>query len=146
MVLIYVLTLAKQDISNPNVTSSKNKDVAGLILVLSKVSHIYVFKFHFNFLIGSPTDDANEEHNKNLVPCFVFPGKKPNYASQFESTVMILESVDVSNEDMCLMGNVRVNFANLQKAASGRKRVSIIAKYTLDNWNTVKEAKGKLPI
>ena len=104
---------------------------------------IYVTEFHFTFLIGSPTDDANEEHNKNLVPCFVFPGKKPNYASQFESTVMILESVDVSNEDMCLMGNVRVNFANLQKAASGRKRVSIIAKYTLDNWNTVKEAKGK---
>ena len=102
---------------------------------------IYVTE-HFTFLIGSPTDDANEEHNKNLVPCFVFPGKKPNYASQFESTVMILESVDVSNEDMCLMGNVRVNFANLQKAASGRKRVSIIAKYTLDNWNTVKEAKG----
>ena len=38
---------------------------------------------------------------------------------------MILESVDISNEDMCLMGNVRVNFAKLQMAAAGRKRVSI---------------------
>ena len=76
-------------------------------------------------IIGSPNDNDEEPNDKNLVPCFVFPGKKPNYSSQFEKTVMILESVDISNEDMCLMGNVRVNFAKLQMAAAGRKRVSI---------------------
>ena len=42
---------------------------------------------------------------------------------------MILESVDISEEDMCLMGNVRVNLAKLQKVAANRRRVVIIARY-----------------
>ena len=92
-------------------------------------------------------DDLNDEDeldNKNLVPSFVFPGKKPNYASQFERTLMILESVDISDEDMCLMGNVRVNFANLQMAAAGRKRVTIVAKYSKDDWKTARETKAMI--
>ena len=92
-------------------------------------------------------DDLNDEdelENKNLVPSFVFPGKKPNYASQFERTLMILESVDISDEDMCLMGNVRVNFANLQMAAAGRKRVTIVAKYSKDDWKTARETKAMI--
>lgn len=98
-------------------------------------------------LSSSALDDLNDEDeldNKNLVPSFVFPGKKPNYASQFERTLMILESVDISDEDMCLMGNVRVNFANLQMAAAGRKRVTIVAKYSKDDWKTARETKAMI--
>ena len=57
---------------------------------------------------------------------------------------MILESVDISDEDMCLMGNIRVNFSRLQQVAASKRRVAIVAKYSIDNWATTKEAKAML--
>ena len=75
------------------------------------------------------TDNEPQVGDKSLVPCFVFAGKKPGYADLFQKSTMILESVDISEEDMCLMGNVRVNLAKLQKVAANRRRVVIIARY-----------------
>ena len=57
---------------------------------------------------------------------------------------MILESVDISEEDMCLMGNVRVNFTRLQTVAANKKRVTISAKYTTDDWVTSKETRAMI--
>jgi len=57
---------------------------------------------------------------------------------------MILESVDISEEDMCLMGNVRVNFTRLQKVAVNKKRVTISAKYSTDDWVTCKETRAMI--
>jgi len=74
------------------------------------------------------TDNEPQVGDKSLVPCFVFAGKKPGYADLFQKSTMILESVDISEEDMCLMGNVRVNLAKLQKVAANRRRVVIIAR------------------
>ena len=74
------------------------------------------------------TDNEPQVGDKSLVPCFVFAGKKPGYADLFQKSTMILESVDISEEDMCLMGNVRVNLAKLQKIAANRRRVVIIAR------------------
>ena len=77
------------------------------------------------------TDNEPQVGDKSLVPCFVFAGKKPGYADLFQKSTMILESVDISEEDMCLMGNVRVNLAKLQKVAANRRRVVIIAREVL---------------
>ena len=49
-----------------------------------------------------------------------------------------------SEEDMCIMGNVRVNFTNLQKVAACQRRVTIIAKYTTDDWVTSQETKAMI--
>jgi len=88
--------------------------------------------------------EPNEENDKSLVPCFVFHGKKPNYAKIFKKSTMVLESLDISEEDMCIMGNVRVNFTNLQKVAACQRRVTIIAKYTTDDWVTSQETKAMI--
>ena len=45
---------------------------------------------------------------------------------------------------MCIMGNVRVNFTNLQKVAACQRRVTIIAKYTTDDWVTSQETKAMI--
>ena len=50
----------------------------------------------------------------------------------------------ISEEDMCIMGNVRVNFTNLQKVAACQRRVTIIAKYTTDDWVTSQETKAMI--
>ena len=42
------------------------------------------------------------------------------------------------------MGNVRVNFTNLQKVAACQRRVTIIAKYTTDDWVTSQETKAMI--
>jgi hypothetical protein len=42
------------------------------------------------------------------------------------------------------MGNVRVNLDRLQQAAATKKRVSIVAKYTTNEWTTSKETKAML--
>ena len=42
------------------------------------------------------------------------------------------------------MGNVRVNFTNLQKVAACQRRVTIVAKYTTDDWVTSQETKAMI--
>ena len=100
---------------------------------------------HFPIFLGTTIDhEPYEENDKSLVPCFVFHGKKPNYGKIFKKSTMILESLDISEEDMCIMGNVRVNFTNLQKVAACQRRVTIIAKYTNDDWVTSQETKAMI--
>ena len=99
----------------------------------------------FPIFLGTTIDhEPYEENDKSLVPCFVFHGKKPNYGKIFKKSTMILESLDISEEDMCIMGNVRVNFTNLQKVAACQRRVTIIAKYTNDDWVTSQETKAMI--
>ncbi len=74
----------------------------------------------------------------------MYPGKKPNYADIFEGNTMILESLDINEEDMCVMGNVRVNFSKLQQVAVNQKRVTMVAKYTTDDWVTSHETKAMI--
>ena len=75
------------------------------------------------------------------MPTFVYPGKKPSYPKDFEKSILMLESIDINNDDLCVMGNVRVNLTMLQAAAGSRKRVSVSAFFTTDNWETRKESK-----
>ena len=79
--------------------------------------------FHFSDLL-----DHETVSDKSLVPLFVFNGKKPNYAQIFKKSTILLESLDISEEDMCLMGNVRVNFTKLQQVAACQRRVTVIAR------------------
>lgn len=57
---------------------------------------------------------------------------------------MILESLDINEEDQCVMGNVRVNFSKLQQVAANQKRVTVVAKYTTDDWVTSHETKAMI--
>ena len=92
-----------------------------------------------------------ELRGKSLIPTFGFNCKKPNYAQIFEENVLILESLNIT-EDFCLMGNIRVNMTKLRainreqeaaaKSVTVRQRASVFAIYTFDGWNTVKETKA----
>ena len=109
---------------------------------------------------GSPADRGRsvaqpaglpELRGKSLIPTFGFNCKKPNYAQIFEENVLILESLNIT-EDFCLMGNIRVNMTKLRainreqeavaKSVTVRQRASVFAIYTFDGWNTVKETKA----
>ena len=54
-------------------------------------------EFTFFHISGTTIIDhePNEENYKSLVPCFVFHGKKPNYAKIFKKSTMVLESLDI---------------------------------------------------
>lgn len=97
---------------------------------------------------GGPSKEAVEDeegNDKSLVPTFVFAGKRPSYKEDFEKSTLLLESVDISSDDMCLMGNVRVNLTKLQEETCLQKRrVSVTAVYTTDNWLNSKETRAML--
>ena len=92
-----------------------------------------------------------ELRGKSLIPTFGFNCKRPNYAQIFEENVLVLESLNIT-EDFCLMGNIRVNMSKLRainreqeavsKSVTVRQRASVFAIYTFDGWNTVKETKA----
>lgn len=97
---------------------------------------------------GSPLPELS---GKSLVPTFVFPGKRPNYAEVFAKQVLVLESLDIT-EDFCLMGNIRVNMTKLKainreqdslsKSVTIKQRASVFALYTFDHWATYKDTKA----
>lgn len=76
------------------------------------------------------------------MPCFVFPGERPNYVTDFKNTSLLLESLD--NEDMCLIGTIRVNMDRLQTVVGSRKRVNVATQYTTDEWTTFKQTKAMM--
>lgn len=102
-------------------------------------------KAQISMITGSDENsDSEDDKSQSLVPCFVYPGKKPDYGKIFKNSTMILESVDLNEDDMCIMGNVRVNFARLQQVAGAQKRVTIVAKFTTDEWVTSQETKAMI--
>ena len=88
---------------------------------------------------------------KSLVPVFVFPGKRPTYAEEFKEHVLMLESLEIT-EDFCLMGNIRINMTKLRainqqqeaksKSITVKQRASVYAIYTFDSWKSYKETKA----
>lgn len=88
---------------------------------------------------------------KSLVPVFVFPGKRPTYAEDFKDHVIMLESLEIT-EDFCLMGNIRVNMTHLRsinqqqeaknKSLTVKQKASVYALYTFDSWKNCKETKA----
>ena len=88
---------------------------------------------------------------KSLVPVFVFPGKRPTYAEDFKDHVIMLESLEIT-EDFCLMGNIRVNMTRLRslnqqqenksKSVTVKQRASVYALFTFDSWKNCKETKA----
>ena len=88
---------------------------------------------------------------KSLVPVFVFPGKRPTYAEDFKDHVIMLESLEIT-EDFCLMGNIRVNMSHLRsinqkqeaknKTITVKQKASVYAQFTFDSWKTCKETKA----
>ena len=88
---------------------------------------------------------------KSLVPVFVFPGKRPTYQEDFKDHVLMLESLEIT-EDFCLMGNIRVNMTHLRsinqqqeaknKTITVKQKASVYALYTFDSWKNCKETKA----
>jgi hypothetical protein len=88
---------------------------------------------------------------KSLVPVFVFPGKRPTYAEDFKDHVIMLESLEIT-EDFCLIGNIRVNMSHLRainqqqeaknKTLTVKQKASVFALYTFDSWKNYKETKA----
>ena len=87
---------------------------------------------------GSPADRGRsvaqpaglpELRGKSLIPTFGFNCKKPNYAQIFEENVLILESLNIT-EDFCLMGNIRVNMTKLR--AINREQEAVAS--TTTSW------------
>ena len=92
-----------------------------------------------------------ELKGKSLIPTFSYNCKKHNYAKLFEENVLLLESLNIT-EDLCLMGNIRVNMTRLRrinkeqetmaKSVTVKQRASVYAVYTFDGWETYKETKA----
>ena len=64
-----------------------------------------------------------------LCPSVVLPGRLVASGAVAPRSLVTTTGEKISEEDMCLMGNVRVNLAKLQKVAANRRRVVIIARY-----------------